>query len=162
MFKALCGGANPDLMFPPSGVNITDEIRRTCHACTVRAECLNYALQHHIPHGVWGGMSTRERQQLTHSDRRRAPKPVQHGTPGGAGAHRRRGQRPCQRCVDAERVDHDNARRNPGIVGRTYLDHGQPVVVLTQWAGKGPKNVRIRRADGSECVRPFRGLRRTA
>lgn len=47
------------------------------------------------------------------------------------------------------------------IVGRTYLERGQPVVVTVQWGpGGGPRNVRIRRADGTHTVRPFRGLRR--
>jgi len=49
------------------------------------------------------------------------------------------------------------------IVGRTYLERGEPVVVVVQWrTGRGeagPRNVLIRRADGSEVVRPFRGLR---
>lgn len=31
--------------------------------------------------------------------------------------------------------------------------------MLVQWKGKGPRNVAIRRADGSTVVRPFRGLR---
>jgi acetyl esterase len=47
-----------------------------------------------------------------------------------------------------------------GITGRTYLERGQPVVILTQWNGKGPRNVAIRRQDGSVVVRPFRGLRK--
>ena len=47
-----------------------------------------------------------------------------------------------------------------GIVARYYLERGQPVLVLVQWAGRGPRNVLIRRADGREVVRPFRGLRR--
>jgi hypothetical protein len=47
------------------------------------------------------------------------------------------------------------------IVGRTYLERGEPVVVLVQWGpGGGPRNVKIRRADGTVAVRPFRGLRR--
>jgi hypothetical protein len=49
------------------------------------------------------------------------------------------------------------------IVGRTYFERGCPVVILVQWrkgdGPAGPKNVRIRREDGSEVVRPFRGLR---
>jgi acetyl esterase len=50
-----------------------------------------------------------------------------------------------------------------GITGRTYLERGAPVVILTQWGpGGGPRNVRIRRADGTVTVRPFRGLRRPA
>jgi acetyl esterase len=48
-----------------------------------------------------------------------------------------------------------------GMVGRTYLERGRQVVVLVRWGpGGGPRNVLIRRADGSQVVRPFRGLRR--
>jgi hypothetical protein len=46
------------------------------------------------------------------------------------------------------------------MVGRVYLERGEPVTVLIRWSGRGPRNVLIRRADGSEVVRPFRGLRR--
>jgi hypothetical protein len=48
------------------------------------------------------------------------------------------------------------------IVGRTYLERGRPVMVVTQWHGKGPRNVAIRREDGEVVVRPFRGLRKLA
>ena len=63
-----------------------------------------------------------------------------------------------------------------GITGHTYLEHGRPVVVEVRWAtskpaadepempllhltGPAPRNVRIRRYDGTIAVRPFRGLR---
>jgi hypothetical protein len=50
-----------------------------------------------------------------------------------------------------------------GIVGRTYLERGRPVVILVQWGqGGGPRNVLIEREDGSKVVRPFRGLRKSA
>ena len=47
------------------------------------------------------------------------------------------------------------------VVGRTYLERGRPVVVLVRWASgsKCPRNVLIRREDGTLVVRPFRGLR---
>lgn len=47
------------------------------------------------------------------------------------------------------------------MIGKTYLERGRPCVVLTRWAkdGKGPRNVLIRRVDGTRVVRPFRGLR---
>lgn len=49
----------------------------------------------------------------------------------------------------------------PGVAGRTYLERGNPVVVVCGWGpGGGPRNVLIRRADGSRVVRPFRGLRK--
>jgi hypothetical protein len=66
----------------------------------------------------------------------------------------------------------------PGIVGRTYLERGEPVTVLVQWVqvpkaellhlpglalkATTPRNVLIRRADGTEAVRPFRGLRKVS
>jgi len=43
---------------------------------------------------------------------------------------------------------------------KLYNERGQPVEVITWWAGRGPRNVLIRRADGRLVVRPFRGLRR--
>jgi hypothetical protein len=47
------------------------------------------------------------------------------------------------------------------IVGRTYLERGDPVVVLIQWGrGGGPRNVLIERQNGTKVVRPFRGLRK--
>jgi acetyl esterase len=45
------------------------------------------------------------------------------------------------------------------VIGRTYVEHGRPVVVLARWSGEGPRNVLVRREDGSVVVRPFRGLR---
>ena len=52
------------------------------------------------------------------------------------------------------------------IVGRTYYERGRPVVILVQWrtgdGPAGPKNVRIRRKDGSVVVRPLRGPRTPA
>ena len=65
------------------------------------------------------------------------------------------------------------------VTGRTYLERGEPVVVLIGWAAApaapaapaavawlrpprrhGPRTVLIKRADGRLVVRPFRGLRR--
>lgn len=44
--------------------------------------------------------------------------------------------------------------------GGYYRERGQWVRVLRGWRGKGPRNVLIRRSDGTCAVRPFRGLRR--
>lgn len=63
------------------------------------------------------------------------------------------------------------------IAGSTYLERGKPVVVVAAWRQQrvtervdlgplvqlgtsSPRNVWIRRADGTEAVRPFRGLRK--
>ena len=65
------------------------------------------------------------------------------------------------------------------MIGSVYLERGQPVTVLARWHVSrpaadsprftftwhrpprgAPRNVLIQRADGSQTVRPFRGLRR--
>lgn len=51
------------------------------------------------------------------------------------------------------------------MIGRRYLEQGNPVTVRCRWRtgqDKGHKivrNVLIERADGTLVVRPFRGLR---
>jgi WhiB family redox-sensing transcriptional regulator len=38
--------------------------QRICAECPVSEPCLEYALEHHIDHGVWGGASERERRRI--------------------------------------------------------------------------------------------------
>ena len=38
--------------------------RRLCRGCGVRTECLAHALDERIMHGMWGGMTDRERRAL--------------------------------------------------------------------------------------------------
>ena len=40
------------------------EAKRICTTCEVRAECLEYALEHDERFGIWGGLSERERRRL--------------------------------------------------------------------------------------------------
>ncbi|HLG01168.1 MAG TPA: WhiB family transcriptional regulator [Acidimicrobiia bacterium] len=63
MLQARCRGANPGEFFPSDGVGV-DQARRVCAECPVRMECLEYALEHRIDHGVWGGCSERERRRI--------------------------------------------------------------------------------------------------
>jgi hypothetical protein len=47
------------------------------------------------------------------------------------------------------------------MVGRIYFERGRPVRILVKWGpGGGPRNVLIQREDGTQTVRPFRGLRK--
>jgi acetyl esterase len=64
--------------------------------------------------------------------------------------------------ADAQRVSPCERRQTDNTPGRIYWEHGQPVVVLVSWDGRGPRNVLIRRSDGTQVVRPFRVLRREA
>jgi len=38
--------------------------QKICAECPVSATCLEYALENHIDHGVWGGCSERERRRI--------------------------------------------------------------------------------------------------
>lgn len=67
---AACAGVEPNLFFPTVGENV-NPAKAVCATCTVRAECLQYALETHQRYGVWGGMSVKERRHLTPVQRRR-------------------------------------------------------------------------------------------
>ena len=48
----------------PSGRSRTSAAKQICVVCTVRAQCLQFALAHAEPHGIWGGLTPQEREQL--------------------------------------------------------------------------------------------------
>lgn len=58
-----CLGVDPDLFFPERGAS-TREAKEVCRACTVRLDCLEYALVNSEKFGIWGGLSERERRTL--------------------------------------------------------------------------------------------------
>lgn len=67
--KAACKGMNTDVFFPKrglaSGMNslaIVAKSRLICAGCTVRKECLNFALENRIQHGLYGGISPGDRR----------------------------------------------------------------------------------------------------
>jgi WhiB family redox-sensing transcriptional regulator len=61
--SAACRGGDADVFFASGG---TQEYRAkaVCRACPVRFECLAYALKHRVEHGVWGGLTDRERRKV--------------------------------------------------------------------------------------------------
>lgn len=61
--EAKCLQADPETFFPEKGGS-TREAKRICSECTVRNECLEYALDHDEKFGIWGGLSERERRKL--------------------------------------------------------------------------------------------------
>jgi len=61
--RAACIGADPDLFFPQRGES-AEPAREICARCPVREACLDYALRNAITHGIWGGVSERERRAL--------------------------------------------------------------------------------------------------
>jgi WhiB family redox-sensing transcriptional regulator len=71
MQRGRCRDIPPSTFFPSDGVGV-DVARRICAECPVQAPCLEYALENHIDHGVWGGCSERERRRIL--KRRRSTK----------------------------------------------------------------------------------------
>lgn len=60
---ALCAQTDPEAFFPEKGGS-TRDAKKVCASCTVRAECLEYALSNDERFGIWGGLSERERRRL--------------------------------------------------------------------------------------------------
>jgi WhiB family redox-sensing transcriptional regulator len=65
MDDALCAQTDPDLFFPETkGGSHATEAKKVCRECPVREQCLAYALEHGELHGIWGGLSPKERARL--------------------------------------------------------------------------------------------------
>ena len=60
---ANCRGADPDLFFPERGAS-TRTAKSICRECTVREECLEFAIVSSEKFGIWGGLSERERRRI--------------------------------------------------------------------------------------------------
>lgn len=60
---ALCAEIGGDDWFPEKGGNV-QPVKAMCRRCSVRDECLAWALEHNEDFGVWGGLSARERARL--------------------------------------------------------------------------------------------------
>jgi len=65
---AACRRADSDLFFT-AGTASELSAKAVCRECPVRWECLAYALRHRVEHGVWGGLSERERRKLLNRTR---------------------------------------------------------------------------------------------
>jgi hypothetical protein len=50
--------------FHPERGESTREAKAVCSGCTVRVECLTWALTNFEKHGIWGGTSERERRRI--------------------------------------------------------------------------------------------------
>jgi WhiB family redox-sensing transcriptional regulator len=69
MAYARCRDVPPRVFFPRDGVGVA-VAQQYCAVCPVAGHCLDYALENHIEHGVWGGASERKRRRLTRYRRR--------------------------------------------------------------------------------------------
>ena len=72
--EAACRGLDPELFFSSDEiVNRQERLEReaeakaVCTRCTVRSECLSYALDASERYGIWGGLNPQERRALGRS-----------------------------------------------------------------------------------------------
>lgn len=68
MSEGRCREMPPELFFPNDGIGVA-AAQQICATCPVREPCLQYALENHISHGVWGGASERERRRILRRNR---------------------------------------------------------------------------------------------
>lgn len=61
--QGLCAQTDPEVFFGDESTP-TRIPKRICAACPVRAECLDWALDHNEKFGVWGGLNATERRRL--------------------------------------------------------------------------------------------------
>ena len=68
---AACSGADPELFFPDKKDSSAGALR-VCRWCSVREECLDWALDRRERWGVWGGMTEEHRAIITRITRKEA------------------------------------------------------------------------------------------
>jgi WhiB family redox-sensing transcriptional regulator len=99
--EALCAQTDPALFFPEKGGS-TREAKKVCRECPVVAQCLEWALEAGEEHGVWGGMSERERTAYARTRPRKTKRDF--GVPTDAEISRQR-----SRFAAAPPVEQDDA-----------------------------------------------------
>jgi WhiB family redox-sensing transcriptional regulator len=60
MERGACAGMGTTEFFP----TVRSKAPQICHRCPVRPDCLEYALDHRIIDGAWGGVSERDRRKM--------------------------------------------------------------------------------------------------
>jgi WhiB family redox-sensing transcriptional regulator len=92
MSRGACRQADPELFFPiavtgPAARQV-EMAKAVCRRCSVRSNCLSYALEA-MPEGVWGGTTLEERRAARRRPSRRrvsAPSPGMFSAMTGEGA----------------------------------------------------------------------------
>ena len=72
---AACRGVDPAVFHPDDEEDkefAAEEAKAICAGCPVREVCLEHAIAVREKHGVWGGLTARERRRLIRRRRRSA------------------------------------------------------------------------------------------
>ncbi len=70
--EAGCRSVDPEVFFPDRPHDHALAAKAICRGCPVRPQCLEFALDARLDHGVWGGLTEVERRSLRRSRQRRA------------------------------------------------------------------------------------------
>lgn len=62
--RSACYGIDPNVFFPISEEEAGPALA-FCNACTIRAECLSWALKNGERYGVWGGLTEQQRRRIS-------------------------------------------------------------------------------------------------
>ncbi len=67
--EAACKGLPSDTFFLPIGGSPQRKAAAVavCNTCPVKKRCLDWAINNHVTHGIWGGKSERERRIVARS-----------------------------------------------------------------------------------------------
>jgi WhiB family redox-sensing transcriptional regulator len=61
--SAACAQIGPEMWFSEDGVQTPNAIK-ICGNCDVRAQCLQFAIDNEIRHGVYGGTTAGDRRRM--------------------------------------------------------------------------------------------------
>lgn len=106
--KAACLDHDPELWFPPPGAvrDAQKFAKRVCGDCPVIDECAAAADNLKIQHGIWGGKNRTVRNTAGATKDWLQPC----GTVGAYRRHHRNFEKPCDACLQANRVATDERR----------------------------------------------------
>ena len=107
---AACIGHPVDWWFPADKVNATIA-KQICQTCPLIEPCAAHGIKHEI-HGVWGGLTSKERRQLRGKGAGRPLSPIIHGTRAGYEKHRRHPEvyGPTSQCQPCRQANHMASR----------------------------------------------------
>jgi WhiB family redox-sensing transcriptional regulator len=103
--EAACKGEPVDVWFATQGHGVK-VAKRICNTCPVRIDCLKWAVEEQINHGIYGGRTPRERRML----RRGSTSFEICGTIEGANAHLDANQPLCPACLGVRHYRHNMNR----------------------------------------------------
>lgn len=67
--ESACGPEDAELFFAEKGYGKSEDpdvlaAKEICKKCPVKVECLEWALSHNEPFGIWGGLTPSERRRI--------------------------------------------------------------------------------------------------